>query len=154
MTAASLLFPADPNIWIDNFSAIGGAEAWFRDRKTTTLAPWATAQELAMHGQIMKKGGFTGPLNWYKQAMAGITHGSETKIKPGYAETKFAVPTLFVGCEKDVICIPQFQVAGMQGLFEDLTCRSLEAGHWCMLERPGELWEIIHGWIEEKRKGI
>ena len=100
----------------------------------------------------MQAGGYTGPLNWYKQAMAGVTHASEKKLNPNYPETKFEIPTLFIGCEKDAICVPAIQEHGFQGLFGDLTYKVVGAGHWLMLEKPEETWEILRGWIEEKEK--
>ena len=154
MSQASLSFPADPNIWIDNVCKPGGMEAWIKEKKTTELASWVKQSELETHGQIMKTGGMTGPLNWYKQAMAGVTHASEAKINPNYPATTFTVPTLFVGCEQDVICRPAIQAAGMKDFFEDLTIKSLNSSHWIMIEQPKELWEILHPWIEEKRKTI
>jgi soluble epoxide hydrolase/lipid-phosphate phosphatase len=130
----------------------GGTEAWHEEKKITELAPWIKQSELETHGKIIKPGGMTGPLNWYKQAMAGITHASEAKINPDYAATKFTIPTLFVGCQKDMICVPALQEAGMKELFENLTVKSLDTSHWIMIEEPKEMWEIVQAWIEEKGK--
>ena len=146
------MFPADPNVWIANLCEPGGIEAWYAEKKTTELAPWLPLEELEMHGKILTMGGFTGPLNWYKQAMAGITHASETRISPDYAATKFTIPTLFLGCTMDTICVPVMQVAGMKDFFSDLTIKELDASHWCMIEKPKETWDIIHEFIEEKGK--
>lgn len=37
----------------------------------------------------------------------------------------------------------------MKDCFSAFTVKTLNAGHWCMIEKPEELWELIHGWIEE-----
>jgi soluble epoxide hydrolase / lipid-phosphate phosphatase len=127
-------------------------KAWIKEKKTTELAPWLTQSELETHSAILKSGGMTGPLNWYKQAMAGITHASEARINPNYPTTRFTIPTLFVGCEQDMICIPAMQVAGMKDFFDDLTFKTLNCSHWVLIEQPKELWEIVQPWIEEKGK--
>jgi soluble epoxide hydrolase/lipid-phosphate phosphatase len=131
----------------------GGMDAWLAEKKTTEVAPWLTPIELETYRKIMKIGGFTGPLNWYKQAMAGVTHTSEMRISGSeYAAKKFEVPTLFVGCSQDMICIPALQEAGMKDFFSDLTVKSVDASHWVMIEKPKEMWEIVQEWIEEKGK--
>jgi soluble epoxide hydrolase/lipid-phosphate phosphatase len=152
VSQATLAYPADPSIWIANICAPGGMEAWIKAKKVTELAPWVKQSELETHGKIIKPGGMTGPLNWYKQAMAGVTHTSEAKVNANYAATKFSLPALFIGCERDMICIPALQEAPMKDFFEDLTVKSLDTSHWIMIEKPKEMWEIVQGWIEEKGK--
>jgi soluble epoxide hydrolase/lipid-phosphate phosphatase len=125
-------------------------EEWIKERKTTKLAPWVKQTELDTHDKILKAGGYTGPLNWYKQGMAGVTHASELKISPEYESIKITTPTLFVGCEKDMVCLPAFQLARMKDFIQDLTVKSLESSHWVMIEKPKEMWEFVQGWIEEK----
>lgn len=127
-------------------------EEWVKANKKTELAPWVKQSELETHDKVLKSGGFTGPLNWYKQGIAGVTHASEVKINPDYAATIFSTPTLFVGCEKDMICLPAIQVVRMKDFFEDLTVKNLDSSHWVMIEKPKELWEIIQAFIEEKGK--
>jgi hypothetical protein len=53
-----------------------------------------------------------------------------------------------------MICRPAIQEAGMKEFFEDLTIKSLSSSHWIMIEQPKEFWEILHPWIEEKRKTV
>jgi pimeloyl-ACP methyl ester carboxylesterase len=82
--------------------------------------------------------------------MAGLTHASESKINPLYPTTVFATPTLLIGCNHDIICVPAFQEAGMKDFFQDLTVKSLDSSHWVMIEKPKEMWEIVQSWIEER----
>jgi len=126
----------------------GGIEDWLHNNKTTTLASWITPEEVSTHSRILSAGGYTGPLNYYKQGMAGISHSSELKVNPEYATARFSIPTLFVGSNQDVICVPAFQVATMKDFFDDLTVKFLDTGHWCMLEKPKEVWAVMQGWIE------
>jgi pimeloyl-ACP methyl ester carboxylesterase len=153
MVVNSLLFPADPTVWIKNMCEPGGEEAWIRAKKTTELAPWF-APDYDTHVKILKKTGYTGPLNWYKQVMAGVTFASEKRINPDHAATKFDIPALYIGCTKDYVCIPAFQEAGMKDSFSDFTSKSLDAGHWCMSEKPQETWDTIVEFIEEKQKAV
>lgn len=127
----------------------GATEAWFNEGKTSEIASWVSQEDLETHGKILQSGGLTGPLNWYKQAMAGITHASEARISPDYATTNFTTPTLYIGCANDPVCLPDVQVAGMKDNFSDFTVKMLNTGHWCMIEKPEELWELTHNWIEE-----
>lgn len=60
----SLLFPADPDTWIAHLCAPGGMAAWFQENRKGAIAPWITVEQLEIYGKIMKKSGFTGPLNW------------------------------------------------------------------------------------------
>lgn len=128
----------------------GKIEEWVKANKKTELAPWVNQSELDTHIQVLKSGGFTGPLNWYKQSIAGVTHHSEAKLNSGYASKVFSTPTLFVGSEKDNICLPALQLVRMKDFFEDLTVKSLDSSHWIMLEKPTEVWEIVQAFIEEK----
>lgn len=152
MTFASLMYPVDPNMWITNMCEPGGLEAWLKENKTTDLAPWMTTEEIQKHAQILKAGGYTGPLNWYKQAMAGITHASELKMNPSYKKTVIDTPTLFIGTAKDVICIPALQEAAMKSAFTNLTVETLDTGHWVMLEKPKEMWDVLSGFIDKNTK--
>src|SRR4051812_40062038 len=136
MCIATLLYPKDRTTWKENMCAYGGMESWLRGNKIGELAPWIKKDELETHDKILRSGGFTGPLNWYRQVMRGITHESELKINPDYANAKFDIPTLFVGTEGDMICIPAIQEAGMKDSFTNLTVKSLDTSHWCMIEKP------------------
>jgi soluble epoxide hydrolase/lipid-phosphate phosphatase len=150
MSVATLLFPEDPQTWKENMCEVGGQEAWLRANKIGKLAPWVKKDELETHLNILKAGGYTGPLNWYRQAMAGITHESELKINKDYAAAKFDIPTLFVGTAQDVIGVPAVQEAGMKDHFTNLTVKSIDTSHWLMIEKPEETWKILTEWIEGK----
>lgn len=81
------MFAAHPEtLWITNMCEPGATEVWFKEEKTSEIASWVSQKDLETHGKILQSGGFTGPLNWYKQAMAGITHASEARISPDYAQ--------------------------------------------------------------------
>ena len=43
---------------------IGGARAWISAGKSSALPDWMTEEELAMHDQILARGGFAAPLKW------------------------------------------------------------------------------------------
>jgi soluble epoxide hydrolase/lipid-phosphate phosphatase len=127
-------------------------EAWITEKKTGDLASWISPSEVETHHKIINGGGYTGPLNWYKQGMAGVTHAAEAKLNPDYASTRFAVPTLLIACENDMICRPMVQEHGMKDFFDDLTVKSLKTSHWVMIEQPKEMWEILQSWVEEQGK--
>jgi soluble epoxide hydrolase/lipid-phosphate phosphatase len=90
----------------------GGLEAWIKEKKTTELAPWF-APDYETHVKILKRSGYAGPLNWYKQVMAGITFASEARDDPDHTTTKFDIPALYIGCAQDYICIPASRDEGL-----------------------------------------
>ena len=80
--------------------------------------------------------------------MAGVTAKSEANLTAD--QLKIKTPTLFIGAEKDAICVPAFQEAGQKPYVPDLTIDRVDTGHWCMLEKPDETWAIIDKFIEAR----
>lgn len=80
--------------------------------------------------------------------MAGVTHASESALTENYAEKKFSIPTLLVGANHDVVCVPAHQLQLMQPFFENLQVQYIDTAHWCMIEKPDELWEMIIDFVE------
>jgi soluble epoxide hydrolase / lipid-phosphate phosphatase len=80
--------------------------------------------------------------------MAGITAKTESNVTD--EQKKIKTPTLFIGAERDVICMPAMQETSMKPWMEDLTVESVYTGHWCMLEKPDDTWALVDKFIKAR----
>jgi soluble epoxide hydrolase / lipid-phosphate phosphatase len=163
---ATLFYPADPDSWKTTLCAPGGMASWIRENKKGQLAPWVSPEQAEMQDKIMKMSGWTGPLNWYailphyveshihciphryKQAIAGVTARSEANVTD--EQKKIKIPNLYIGAQRDVICVAPLQEAGMKPFAQDLTVKNINTGHWLMMEKPDETWALVDEFIKAK----
>jgi pimeloyl-ACP methyl ester carboxylesterase len=87
--------------------------------------------------------GFTGGLNWYRNAakMGAILKDTPWKIE---------VPCLYVGAEHDVVLPPSLS-DGMEDFIPDLEKYTvMDCGHWTQQEKPEELNKVLIDWMNKK----
>ena len=87
--------------------------------------------------------GFTGGLNWYRNAfkMGQILADTPTRIQ---------VPCLYIGAENDVI-LPPSSADGMEDFIADLEKYTvMDSGHWTQQEQPEEVNRVIIEWMRRK----
>lgn len=87
--------------------------------------------------------GFTGGLNWYRNAY---------KIGAILADTpsSIEVPCLYIGAYHDVI-LPPSSADGMEDFIPDLEKYTvMESGHWTQQEQPEEVNRVIIDWMQRK----
>ena len=97
-----------------------------------------------------RDGGLRGPLCWYTSRTRNIQYNSDQKIRDSHV--KVTVPTLFIGCDEDVVCRMEM-INGPRdaGLLPDLTIETMKGmGHWPMYERPEQTAEIITRFLKHK----
>jgi pimeloyl-ACP methyl ester carboxylesterase len=100
------------------------------------LAP----DELKYYSQAFGAGGFTGPINWYRN----WTHNWKSTRR---VDQTVRIPSLFVGASDDVI-VSRSQIEAMKSNVPDLEVRMIDdCGHWTQQEKPQELNEILLDWI-------
>ncbi len=102
-----------------------------------------TDTELGYYAAAFAAGGFTGPINWYRNFKHNwkSTRGVEQTVR---------VPTLFVGATDDVVVSRQ-QIEAMQPNVEDLEMHMIEdCGHWTQQERPEELNAVMLEWMRRR----
>lgn len=95
-----------------------------------------TDAELGYYAAAFAAGGFTGPINWYRNFTSNwkSTRGVEQMVR---------VPTLFVGARDDVVVSGRL-IDAMRPHVEDLEMHMIEdCGHWTQQERPGELNAVM-----------
>ena len=89
--------------------------------------------------------GFTGGLNWYRNAMK---MGMIFRDKP----TTVEVPSLYIGAEHDVV-LPPASADGMEDFIADLEKYTVnDCGHWTQQEKPEEVNRVILAWLNKKFK--
>ena len=96
--------------------------------------------ELDYYADAFESGGFTGPINWYRNFKHNwkSTRGVEQCVR---------VPSLFIGARDDVIVSPK-QIEAMRPCVPDLETHMIEdCGHWTQQERPQETNELILDWL-------
>jgi len=99
--------------------------------------------ELAVFANAFSVGGFTGPINWYRNFKHNwkSTRGVEQTVR---------VPTLFVGASEEMVASPK-QVEAMRPHVPDLEiCWIADCGHWTQQEKPEELNRLMLEWLGKR----
>ena len=104
--------------------------------------PLLSKQELAVFVSAFSSGGFTGPINWYRNWSA---NWDCTRHLPQVV----TVPTLFIGAVDDVIIAPQ-HIEAMRQHVPDLEIKMIaNCGHWTQQEHPAEVNRIMLDWLAQ-----
>jgi pimeloyl-ACP methyl ester carboxylesterase len=105
--------------------------------------PLLSRDELEVYAEAFAAGGFTGPINWYRN----FSHNWKAARRIGQV---VRVPTLFVGAANDVVVSPR-QIEAMKPSVIDLEIHMIEdCGHWTQQEKPGELNAVMIEWLERR----
>jgi pimeloyl-ACP methyl ester carboxylesterase len=110
------------------------------DRKESGGVALLNAEEKQYYVDAFENGGFTGPINWYRNWSNNwaSTEGVSQQVK---------VPTLFIGAVDDVI-IPLEYIESMKPGVDDLEIHMVEnCGHWTQQEKPDEVNEVMLEWL-------
>jgi soluble epoxide hydrolase/lipid-phosphate phosphatase len=105
--------------------------------------PLLNDDELAVYVAAFKQGGFSGPINWYRN----WSHNwSSTRDLP----QKIHLPVLFIGAHDDVIIAPE-HIEAMKPHLRDLEIQMIEdCGHWSQQERPEEVNGLMLDWLARR----
>jgi pimeloyl-ACP methyl ester carboxylesterase len=126
---------------------IGKARAWVESGKVDKLPSWETKKERDDRIKLFTKGGFTGPLNWYKVQIRNIDAPAFEAIPP--ENIVLNIPVLFVGGDQDYATRSEimYQVADLgkqQGWLPTVEVKIIAgASHWLLLEKPKEIFTIL-----------
>ena len=102
--------------------------------------PLLTPAELDTYADAFAAGGFTGPINWYRN----FRHN--WKSTRGVAQ-KVRVPTLFIGAEDEIV-VNRGQIEAMKPYVDDLEIVMLaDCGHWSQQEKPAEVNAVLLDWM-------
>lgn len=137
----SLLYPADPELWKTTFCPVGRAAAFISGGQTTPLPPWFSSDEYKIRDQILRLGGYRGPLNWYKAAMRGVNLADEADVPED--KKPCSLPTLLVVSSQDYATRADMQTVKTKEWCPQLQIETLDCGHWIQLEKPKELTTLL-----------
>ncbi len=113
------------------------------DDSEPTGEPILDEAELAVFADAFSVGGFTGPINWYRNFKHNwkSTRGVEQIVR---------VPTLFIGASEEMVASPK-QVEAMRPHVPDLEiCWIADCGHWTQQEKPEELNRLMLEWLGKR----
>jgi hypothetical protein len=63
------MYSDDPELWKSDFCPVGSLRNWVTAGKMAPLPTWLTAQERDEQSKIVLEKDYTGPLNWYEDAL-------------------------------------------------------------------------------------
>ncbi|PVH73549.1 alpha/beta-hydrolase [Cadophora sp. DSE1049] len=156
----NLVYPSSPQIWTSSFAPLGSLKHFLLTNTPASsshiLAPWISSKAKEHHDKTFG-GNYDAPLMWYKRGVESV----------GWEEERGAVErgeirgdlrgrdVLMVGGLKDTVCGADTARAIMKGCVEEerLSCVDIDAGHWIMLEKPGETNEVLRRFFEGERVG-
>jgi pimeloyl-ACP methyl ester carboxylesterase len=118
----------------------------------TTPSRIISADEIEFYAQEYSRHGLRGPLNWYRTGELNhldnlrffFDGGKDLGKKIGIEQE-----ALFVLATKDVALQP-WMAKKMGNSIPRLTRREVEAGHWCLWEKPEEVNGFIGEWLRSK----
>ena len=102
-----------------------------------------TDSELDYYARAFAAGGFSGPINWYRNFRHNwkSTRGVSQRVR---------VPTLFIGATDEIVA-GRRQIEAMKGHVDDLEVHMIEdCGHWSQQERPDQVNEIMLRWLRQR----
>ena len=111
------------------------------------LPSWETSPDREYRTELLTKGGFTGPLNWYKAQIRNVDGPDLDTIPP--ENNVLNVPVVFVGGDQDyatrIEVMHQVAELGKQGGWLPSVDVEVVAGasHWLLLEKPTEIFAIL-----------
>ncbi|ERF68922.1 hypothetical protein EPUS_08082 [Endocarpon pusillum Z07020] len=139
----SLFYPTDPELFKTDLGPVGKAAAFVTSGQTTASPSWYSTDEQAVRSKIFDKGGYRGPLNWYKAATRGVNSADEAEVPP---EKKLCLlPTLLIISELDYVARADMQIPRTKEWCPNLRVKTLDCGHWIQLERPA----VVNALLEE-----
>ena len=144
----SLVYSEKPELWKTDLCPIGKVREWTESGEERPLPAWLNKEEHTIHTSILLKKGFTGPLNWYKQSIAGVTTKHEGELSD---EVKtITVPVFYIGAQKDYVGLEaQARASTQQWSKGGFETTSIDAGHWVYIEKRKEYDEALKGWLEK-----
>ncbi|KAK2591164.1 hypothetical protein QQS21_011140 [Conoideocrella luteorostrata] len=142
-SAWHLIFPVRSSLWRNNLAGIAGARAWLSNGTTTALPAYRNETDKAdwiKHYSV--PGNLEASLNTYRSLMRG-TQASDIETVTE-ADKVLKVPVLGVAATQDVIARPEFLRASNKAYARNgHTEKSLDCGHWIMLEKGKDLSDIL-----------
>lgn len=102
-------------------------------------------EELRFYADTFANGGFTGPINWYR-------NWSQNWHSTADIEQQIRVPALFIEAGNDLATAAIPDVAKlMEGHVDDLEIQRIpDSGHWIQQEYPEEVNRFLIDWLQRR----
>jgi soluble epoxide hydrolase / lipid-phosphate phosphatase len=141
-----------PRDWFkDIWGARGAIRSWLTDT-TRQVAVRGFAQDPALRQRFVerfRRDGLEAPLCYYKATNSDVQFNTTKELSKD--DFIVRVPLLYIGCTEDAVCRPEFiEPAKRGGFVPDLEEAMIDCGHWCPLEKPDEVAELINSFLERK----
>ncbi len=103
-----------------------------------------TPEELKVFADAFGAGGFTGPINWYRNFTRNWERAESLPTRID------GIPCLMITAELDAV-LPPSAAEHMPSVIGDLeTTLVLGSGHWTQQEKPGEVNRLMLDWLERR----
>ncbi|HEX9851565.1 MAG TPA: alpha/beta hydrolase [Woeseiaceae bacterium] len=113
------------------------------DRKESRGEPLLSPAEREVFIRAFEAGGFTGPINWYR-------NWSRNWESYRHLPQTIGVPTLFIGAVDDVIVSLQ-HIEAMKPRVRDLEIQMIDdCGHWTQQEQPQRVNDLMLDWLSRR----
>ena len=104
--------------------------------------PVGTAADLQRYCDVYSRAGFTGGINWYRNADRNAAEHPEIGIR------HLDIAALMITAENDPGLRPEF-ADGMENRISDLERHDLpQVGHWAHAEQPDVVNELLLNWLD------
>ncbi|KAL1729056.1 Alpha/Beta hydrolase protein [Schizophyllum commune] len=126
---------------------VGAIDAWLADGQRAPRAHYLTDEDYDhMRATFLEKG-MAGPLNWYKVVSRSLQDSDGLDLPAD--KVKITKPTLYLGGEKDYVCIPEWtlKLENMDKACQNLHVKTLDCGHWMQHEIPGQINDALEEWM-------
>lgn len=119
---------------------------------TVDLKPYAKEKALQeAFLERMKNDGFSAPVQYYHSLASNTMLEEEKELSSSKQRMSIEVPMLYIGQTGDWVCRTDLMSdAKDAGLISDIEEKVIDAGHWCLYEKPQEIAEIISEWLAKK----
>lgn len=132
--AGDLLFNPQKGLNLDILERIG-------------QSPLISPEESEFYVQEFARNGLRGPLNWYRTRKVNFEEELEL-VQKGH-DGRIRGPAMFITAKKDA-ALPPAMSRGMDGYFDGLVRREVDANHWALWEASRE----VNGFIGEFVSGV
>ncbi|EEA23360.1 hypothetical protein TMatcc_002219 [Talaromyces marneffei ATCC 18224] len=141
-SVTSMLYSTTPEDWKAHMGTEGGAKGWVISGRVAPPPSWMSDEEVATHVQILRKGGYTGPLNWYKSFIRGIDRPFHAQFTTDESKN-LNIPALVVTAKYDYGSRPEFQIPAAEKHLSIRRIEMFDCSHWIPLEKPKELVALL-----------
>lgn len=143
-SVTSMLYSTTPEDWKAHMGTEGASKEWIINGRSALPPSWMSGEEVDTHVQILKKGGYTGPLNWYKSFIRGVDKPFHVKFTTDESKN-LDIPALVVTAKYDYGSRPEFQIAAAEKHLTNRRIEMFDCSHWIPLEKPKELVALLEG---------